>query len=84
VALAGGIALQHALEIVQQFRRALLREILRAPPRLGFLLAVIKIARDRVMGLVNIHHEVFDRELQLVCHSLAASALGARFNRGPR
>src|SRR5262245_25994749 len=57
---------EYALEIAQEFRQAIAPEILRRELRRGALLFVIEIAGDRVMGVVDQHHEVGDGELQLM------------------
>src|SRR5499427_2094225 len=57
---------EHALEIAQEFRQAIAPEIFRGELRRRALLLVIEIAGDRVMGVVDQHHEVSDGELQLM------------------
>ena len=58
--------LHHALEIAQEFRQPIAPEVFRGDLGGGALLFVIEIAGNRVMRVVDQHHEVRDRELQLV------------------
>src|SRR5215471_11314797 len=57
---------QHALEIAQEFRQAMAPEIFRGELRRRALLLVIEVAGDRMMSIVDQHHEVGDGELQLM------------------
>ncbi len=60
------VLLQHALEITQEFRHAIAPEILGAALGRRPLLLVIEPAGDRMMGVVNLDHEIGDGELQLM------------------
>ena len=64
VFLPGRVVAQHPLEIAEIFRDAVLKE--GGGARLGFLPLVleIKAGRDRVMGVVNLGHEIGDGELE--------------------
>src|SRR6185437_3088137 len=66
VLVAGRIALEHALEIVEEFGRAVPEEIAGAALRFGPLILVIEAAGDRMMGIMCLDHEVGDGELKLV------------------
>src|SRR6185312_6817610 len=66
MAVTAGILGQHALEIIEILRRALLAKILGALLGCRPLLLVIERARDRVMGLMHLGDEIGDGELQLV------------------
>src|SRR6202050_302456 len=64
--MGAAVVVQHALEIAQEFRHPVAPEILRAPPRCRALLLEIEPARHRMMGVVDIHDEVGNGELQLM------------------
>src|SRR6516165_8579007 len=57
---------EHALEIAQEFRQAVAPEIFGGELCRRALLFVIEVAGDRMMGVVDQHHEVGDGELQLM------------------
>src|SRR5579871_5806369 len=58
--------LDHLVEVAEEFRRAVLAEVLRVTLRLRLLLLVVERAADRMMRVVDLHHEVRDGKLQLV------------------
>src|SRR5215211_3998951 len=57
---------QHALEVAQELRHAILPEIGRAALRGRNLFLVVEPAGDRMMRVVDLDHEVGDGELQLM------------------
>ena len=73
---AGRVLRQHALEIAEELRHALLEEEGAATLRLGALILVIEAARDRMMGLMHLGHEIGDGELQLVRPQPSGLVLG--------
>ena len=54
------------LEMVEIFRQTVVAELLRGAHRLGLLIFIISHRRDRVMDIVNLCHQVCDRQLDLV------------------
>src|SRR6516165_303050 len=57
---------QHALEIAEDFRHAIPPEISGSAFRGAALLLVVEIGRDRMMGVVDLDHEVGNGERQLM------------------
>src|SRR4029077_14267389 len=70
VAVAGRIASENLLEIPEKLRQTVLPERGRASLRFGLLLLVVKATSHRVMGVMDLDDEVFDRQLQLMRPSL--------------
>src|SRR6476619_2376781 len=56
------VLLQHALEVVEEFRHPIAPEILAAPPRRRALLLEIEPAGDRMVSVVNLDDEIGDGE----------------------
>src|SRR5215204_1623103 len=71
-------ARDHLLEIAKIFRHATFPEISRAALSLRTLLLVIERARDRVMRVMDLPHQIRDGELQLVRPQLAVLVLGRK------
>ena len=73
---AVGVALQHALEVAEAFRQAVVEEGRRSRFRLLLLVVVIELGRDRMVRVVNLGDEVGHGELQPVGEE--AQRLGGR------
>src|SRR5215204_5396635 len=71
-------ARDHLLEIAKIFRHATFPEISRAALSLRALLLVIEHARDRVMRVMDLPHQIRDGELQLVRPQSAILVLGRK------
>jgi len=67
------------VEIAKESRQAVHTEFLRATPRLGLLFLVVQATAERVMGVVNLHDEVRDGELQLGAPPLAGRIARGKF-----
>src|SRR5262245_37572838 len=63
---AAGIAGKNALEPGKIFGNAIVAEMRGAAPGLGFLVFVIELAADWMVGIVGLAHKVGNRELNLM------------------
>src|SRR4051812_48658534 len=72
---AGLVALEHLLEIAKELRRALLEKFRRPAPGFLLLVLIVEPDADRMMRVVRFHHEIRQRELQLMRPQAAFFAL---------
>src|SRR5579871_4724375 len=68
---------RQVLEVAEKLGQSSGEKGASAPPRLAPLLSEVKITRDRVVGIVNLRHEVGDRELELMQPEPAALVPGS-------
>src|SRR4051794_13257727 len=75
-ALALLVGPEHRLEVTEELGEAIGDEALRSRLGLGLLVLVIKARCDRMMGVVDLAHEVRDRELELTGRDATSLAGG--------
>src|SRR5205823_6351785 len=73
---AAAIAFEHVLEISEIFRRTVLEEVSGTALRLPLLVLVVEPAADRMMGIMRLHDEIRDGQLQLMNPQASGFVLG--------